>query len=258
VVPAANILQPLIDACGAILKFWHGVLGDFPGSWGVAIILMTFTVRLAILPLTFKGILAMQRLQRLQPEIKRIQERYKDDRQRMQEEMLRFYREQRVNPLGSCLPLLLQIPFFIALFYLLRSDEFRAEIRGNESFLFIPDLSDKLTDHPWVLALMIALYIGTQLGASAVTAVSADPAQKRIMYALPLVFAVFIVNFEAGLILYWVTTNVWTVGQQLLVRKLFPPPVPAATGVEAGAAAGSGASAPPPPPRARRKRRRQR
>ncbi|SEH11102.1 YidC/Oxa1 family membrane protein insertase [Thermoleophilum album] len=250
-MPIANILQPLIDACGAILKFWHGVLGDFPGSWGVSIILMTFTVRLAILPLTFKGIKAMQRLQQLQPEIKRIQERYRDDRQRMQEELLRFYREQRVNPLGSCLPLLLQIPFFISLFYLLRSSEFRAEIRGNESFLFIPDLSERLTDRPLLLAIMIALYVATQLGASAVTAVSADPTQRRIMFALPLVFAVFIVNFEAGLILYWITTNVWTIGQQLLVKRLLPTPEPAPA---AAGAVRTQATPPPPPKRRSRKR----
>lgn len=250
-MPIANILQPLIDACGAILKFWHGVLGDFPGSWGVSIILMTFTVRLAILPLTFKGIKAMQRLQQLQPEIKRIQERYRDDRQRMQEELLRFYREQRVNPLGSCLPLLLQIPFFISLFYLLRSSEFRAEIRGNESFLFIPDLSERLTDRPLLLAIMIALYVATQLGASAVTAVSADPTQRRIMFALPLVFAVFIVNFEAGLILYWITTNVWTIGQQLLVKRLLPTPEPA----PAAAGAVRAQATPPPPPKRRSRKR---
>src|SRR3712207_1186829 len=112
----ANVLQPLIDACEAVLKFWHDVLGDRGGSWGVAIILLTFTVRLFILPLTFKGVKSMQRLQQLQPEIKRIQERYKEDKQRMNQEVMRFYQEQKVNPLGSCLPLLLQIPFFISLF----------------------------------------------------------------------------------------------------------------------------------------------
>src|SRR5919201_367757 len=104
----ANVLQPPIDACQAVLEFWHDLIGDFDGSWGVSIILLTFTVRLAILPLTFKGVKSMQRLQQLQPEIKQIQERYKDDRQRMNEEVMRFYRENQVNPLGSCLPLVLQ------------------------------------------------------------------------------------------------------------------------------------------------------
>ena len=101
------------------------------GSWGWSIILLTFTVRIAILPLTFKGVKSMQRLQTLQPEIKKIQERYKDDRQRMNQEVMAFYQREKVNPLGSCLPLLLQIPFFISLFYLLRSDEFKADIAGN-------------------------------------------------------------------------------------------------------------------------------
>jgi YidC/Oxa1 family membrane protein insertase len=224
----ANVLQPLIDVCQSILEFWHDLIGDFEGSWGWSIILLTFTVRLAILPLTFKGVKGMQRLQQLQPEIKRIQERYKDDRQRMNQEVMAFYQREKVNPLGSCLPLILQIPFFISLFYLLRSDEFKADIEGNESFFFIPDLADKVTGHPAVLVTLILLYIITQLGASAVTAISADPMQRRIMFALPFVFVVFIINFEAGLIVYWITTNVWTVGQQLLVRKLYPKPEPIA------------------------------
>src|ERR671915_333318 len=141
----ADILRPLIDVCDAILQFWHDTIGDFEGSWGVAIILLTFTVRIAILPLTFRGVKSMNELQRLQPELKKIQERYKDDRQRMNQEVMRFYQEHKVNPLGSCLPLLLQIPFFIALFYLLRSDEFTADIQGNESFLFIDNLAEKVT-----------------------------------------------------------------------------------------------------------------
>ena len=219
----ANVLQPLIDACQWILEFWHDVLGNFEGSWGWSIILLTFTVRIAILPLTFKGVKSMQRLQTLQPEIKKIQARYKDDKQRMNQEVMAFYQREKVNPLGSCLPLLLQIPFFISLFYLLRSDEFQEDIAGNESFFFIPDLAAQADGA--VLVVLIVLYVGTQLAASAVTAFSADPMQRRIMLALPFVFVVFIINFEAGLILYWITTNVWTIGQQLLVKKLYPKPV---------------------------------
>src|SRR5918995_797242 len=127
----ANVLQPLIDVCQWILEFWHDLIDpndDFAGSWGWAIILLTFTIRIAILPLTFKMVKSMQRLQVLQPEMKEIQTRFKDDRQRQQEEMLKFYRENEVNPLSSCLPLLLQIPFFLALFYLLRSDSFKQDL----------------------------------------------------------------------------------------------------------------------------------
>ena len=223
----ANVLQPLIDACEAVLRFWHDLIGDFDGSWGWSIILLTFTVRIVILPLTFKGVKSMQRLQTLQPEIKRIQERYKDDKQRMNQEIMAFYQREKVNPLGSCMPLLLQIPFFIALFYLLRSDSFQEDIAGNAGFGPIDDLAEKVTD-PVLLGVLIVLYVGTQLAASAVTAFSADPMQRRIMFALPFVFVVFIINFEAGLIVYWITTNVWTIGQQLLVKKLYPKPEPIA------------------------------
>jgi YidC/Oxa1 family membrane protein insertase len=224
----ANVLQPLIDACKAVLDFWHGLLGDFDGSWGWSIVLLTFTVRLAILPLTFKGIKSMQRMQVLQPEIKKIQERYKGDRQRMNQEIMAFYQKEKVNPLGSCLPLALQIPFFISLFQLLRHSHFG----NNKSFLFIPDLTAKVTGHPAVLVTLIVLYVGTQLAASAVTAISADPTQRRIMFALPFVFTVFIINFQAGLIVYWITTNVWTIGQQLVVKKLYPKPVPREAGAD--------------------------
>jgi YidC/Oxa1 family membrane protein insertase len=218
-----DILSPLIDACQWILEFWHDLFG---GSWGWSIILLTFTVRIAILPLTFKGVKSMQRLQTLQPEIKKIQERYKDDRQRMNQEVMAFYQREKVNPLGSCLPLVLQIPFFISLFYLLRSSEFKADIAGNAAFGPINNLAEPISfsDQPALLVALIVLYVGTQLAATMVTAFSADPTQRRIMLALPFVFVIFIVNFEAGLIVYWITTNVWTIGQQLLVKKLYPKP----------------------------------
>ena len=242
----ANVLQPLIDACEAVLKFWHGVLGDFDGSWGWSIILLTFTVRIAILPLTFKGVKSMQRLQQLQPEIKEIQQRYKGDRQRMNQEVMAFYQREKVNPLGSCLPLVLQIPFFISLFYLLRSPGFKADIAGNASFGPIPNLAEKVTGDPVLLGALIVLYVGTQLAATAVTAFSADPTQRRLMLALPFVFVVFIVNFQAGLIVYWITTNVWTIGQQLLVKKLYPKPEPRAPAEAAEAKPARGKPAPEP------------
>jgi YidC/Oxa1 family membrane protein insertase len=268
----ANVLQPLIDFADAILQFFHDEAGF---SWGASIIGLTVVVRLLILPLTFKGVRSMQALQRLQPEIKRIQERYKDDRQRMNQEMMRFYQEQKVNPLSSCLPILLQIPFFISLFYLLRDDKFQRDIRGEESFLFIPDLAQPVTDHPDVLIALIVIYVVTQLGASLVTAISADRTQRFIMLSLPFVFVFFIINFEAGLIVYWITTNVWTIGQQLFVKKFLPPPEPLAAGAASGdgqagrekappkvaAAVGSGGGggtgsgkAPPPPPRKKKRR----
>jgi YidC/Oxa1 family membrane protein insertase len=269
-LPIAIIPQPFLTVLEDVLTFWHELVG---GSWGWAIILLTFTIRILILPLTFKGVKSMQRLQVLQPEMKKIQERYKDDRQRMNQEMMKFYQENKVNPLGSCLPLLLQIPFFIALFELLRSDSFQADIAGNAAFGPIPDLAEPLTGEPVVLGFMIVLYVATQLIATMITSIGGDKTQQRIMMALPFVFVVFIINFEAGLIVYWITTNVWTIGQQLVVRKLYPRPalvdgatVPAGAAALAGksdgkqaagkaAASGNGsAKAPPPSPRKKKKR----
>ncbi|HYZ29326.1 MAG TPA: membrane protein insertase YidC, partial [Thermoleophilaceae bacterium] len=149
-LPVANVLQPLIDFSEGIMKFFHDDVGF---SWGLSIIFLTFVIRLLILPLTFRQVRSMQALQRLQPEIKKLQERYKDDRQRMNQEMMKFYQEHKVNPLSSCLPILLQLPFFISLFYMLRHD-LRVDICGQaakpcgeipgshgEGFLFINDIT---------------------------------------------------------------------------------------------------------------------
>ena len=228
-ITLANVLQPLIDVAEAILKFWHDEAGL---SWGASIIMLTVVVRLAILPLTFKQVRSMQELQRLQPEMKRIQERYKEDRQRMNQEMMKLYQEHKVNPLGSCLPILLQLPFFISLFYLLRGDEFQNDIAGEESFLFIDNLAEPATGG--TLVVLIVIYVVTQLISMLITTVTADPTQRRIMLALPFVFVLFVINFETGLIVYWITTNVWTIGQQLLVRKLFPKPPPIEPKPDAG------------------------
>ncbi|HEX4760810.1 MAG TPA: YidC/Oxa1 family membrane protein insertase [Thermoleophilaceae bacterium] len=282
ILPFATFIQPLVDLNDAILKFWHNDVGF---SWGLSIIFLTFVIRAAILPLTFRQVRSMQALQRLQPEMKRIQERYKGDKQRQQQEMMKFYQVHGVNPLASCLPLVLQLPFFFSLFYLLRSSTFKADIAGEESFLFIPNLAKPLTGHPAALAVMIVLYVGTQLASSLLTAMSADPNQRRLMLALPFVFVIFVFRFQAGLLVYWVTTNVWTIGQQLAIKRFLPPPEPLPEGAvavakgggsggdggaptkrapkpkpDAPAAANSGgdgngaAKAPPPSPRKKKKR----
>jgi len=273
-LPLAIIPQQALDVLESILTFWHDLVGGGENSWGFAIILLTFTIRLFILPLTFKSVKSMQALQVLQPEMKKIQERFKDDKQRLNQEMMKFYQENKVNPLGSCLPLLLQIPFFIALFELLRSENFKEDLGDDKSFFFIPDLAGKLwPDHLAVLAFMIVLYVGTQLAASLITMVGGDKNQQRIMLALPFIFVPFIATFEAGLILYWVTTNFWTVGQQLVVRKLYPKPAIEKELKEAGGGGGkkatvaaavadggngksSSPSAAPPPKSPRKKKKR--
>jgi YidC/Oxa1 family membrane protein insertase len=245
-LPLANVLQPLIDLCENIMVFFHDHVGV---SWGMAIVLLTVVIRLGILPLTFRQVRSMQSLQRLQPEIKKIQERYRDDKQRMNQEMMKFYQEHKVNPLSSCLPILLQLPFFLALFYMLRHD-LRIHVCGQSAhpcgdipaahFLFIPDITDKATGA--VLVVLIVLYVGSQLISGLITTFTADRTQRIMMLALPFVFVSFVINFPAGLIVYWITTNFWTVGQQLAIKKFLPPPEPIAAGAGASAPAGARAA----------------
>src|ERR671919_693800 len=118
-LPVANVLQPLIDVADAVLVFLH----DQGVGWGMSIILLTFITRIVILPLSITQIRSMRALQAYQPQIKELQERYKDDRQRMQRELMAFYQENKINPFASCVPLILQIPVFLALFYLLREED---------------------------------------------------------------------------------------------------------------------------------------
>jgi YidC/Oxa1 family membrane protein insertase len=249
-VPAANVLQPLIDIGNSVLQFFHDDVGL---SWGGAIIALTICTRAVLIPLTYKQLKGMRALQALQPQIKELQEKYKNDKQRMQQEMMRFYKENKVNPFASCVPLLAQLPVFITLFYVLRNelpDDIgckAGECGAEASFLFINDLTAKATGGE--LIALLVLYIGTQLISSTVMMVTADKSQRRIMFILPLIFVPFILSFPAGLILYWITTNIWTIGQQFTIQKLIPAPH-VATPEEVAAAK------PPPPPPKKKKRRR--
>jgi YidC/Oxa1 family membrane protein insertase len=243
----ANILQPLIDIANAVLQFFHDDVGL---SWGMSIIALTIVTRAVLLPLTYKQLKGMRALQALQPQLKEIQEKYKNDKQRMQQEMMRFYKENKVNPFASCIPLLAQLPVFITLFFLLKDELPDDILPGEESFLFINDLTEKAVGGE--LILLLVLYIGTQLISGMVMSITADKSQRMLMFALPLIFVPFILSFPAGLILYWITTNVWTIGQQLVIQKVVPPPAVATAG---GAAAVQEAKPPPPPPRKKKKRR---
>ena len=246
IIPLADILDPLINLADSVLTFFRQDVGT---SWGIAIVALTFITRLVILPLSLKQIRSMRHMQQHAPELKALQEKYKGDKERLQREMMAFYRENKINPLASCWPLLLQLPVFFALFQLLQGDDFKAEVNGDPpvSFLFIDSLVEKATGSE--LVLLIALFIVTQLGAGLVmSARIQDRNQKIIMFALPVVFAPFIATQAAGLAVYWISTNVWTLGQQLVVQTFWPPPdPPTKEEIEARKPA-------PPPPRKRKKR----
>src|SRR2546421_1067425 len=234
----ANVLQPLIDVNESITKFFHDTVGL---GWGPSIIGLTCVIRLLILPLTFKQVRSMQALQRLQPEMKKIQERYKEDKQRMQQELMKFYQEHNFNPLSSCFPLVLQFPFFMSLFYLQRSSEFKSELRATDpSFLNIHDLTKPVTGG--TLVVMLIIYLTTQMASSYVSSVNVqDPTQRRLLFILPIFFSFIIIRFPAGLIVYWITTNVWPLRQQLVIRKFLPAPEP---GVATSGGGGEGEGAP--------------
>jgi YidC/Oxa1 family membrane protein insertase len=255
----ANVLQPLIDVADWLITFLHDDVGLM---WGWSIVGLTVIVRLAMVPLTLRQIKSMNALRALQPQMKEIQEKYKGDRQKMNEAMMRFYKENNVNPFASCLPLLLQLPVFLALYQLLNGSEFQDQVRstGETGFLFINDITAKATGAE--LVVLVVLFIASQMASTLVMSATADKTQQRIMLLLPLVFAALIPNFPAGLIVYWITTNFWTLGQQVVVKKLSPPPPVVAGGKALPAMAGgeNGEPAPkkkpPPPPRRKKKRRR--
>ncbi|MDX6669281.1 MAG: YidC/Oxa1 family rane protein insertase [Solirubrobacteraceae bacterium] len=249
----ANVLQPLIDIAKSILDFFHNDAGF---SWGFSIIALTLVVRAALIPLTLKQFKSMQALQRLQPEMKKLQAKYKDDKQRLNQEMMKFYQENKVNPLGSCLPLAFQMPVFIALFYMLRKDlrldicpgvqtEYQMVHHGltkpcgahnGADFLFIPDLTNKATGA--VLVVLVLAYVGSQLASSLLMSVTADRNQRILFTLLPVFFVIFIIRFPAGLLVYWITTNLWTIVQQYIVKRTVGPIQPAAA--TAGGAGGDG------------------
>jgi YidC/Oxa1 family membrane protein insertase len=238
------------DIPEAIIVFFH----DLGLGWGPAIVALTVTVRLAIVPLSLRQIRSMRALQELQPELKKIQEKHKDDRQRQQQEMMKFYQENEINPLASCVPLLLQLPVFIALFYMLRSDSFRMDVMQNppEGWLFI----DSLIQPPegGTMVVLIVLFIATQLLAGIAMAARGqglEGPQRFIVFGLPFVFAPFVANFDAGLSVYWITTNIWTFSQQQVVMTFMPPPPKAEA---AKAAVEEKKATPPPPPRKKKKR----
>jgi YidC/Oxa1 family membrane protein insertase len=325
--PVANVIEnafsPLITLFEHIMVFIHDNIVP-GGSWGLSIVGLTILIRAILVPLTFRQLKSMQEMQRLAPSISALKEKYKDDKQRQQQELMKFYQENKINPLASCLPLLLQLPVFISLFYMLRTD-LKKHICGNQlvewfnthpkeaatyhaglhatsvahlptkfiestpcqkvapgsaKFLFIPDITNKATGI--TLVVLILVYVGSQLGSTLIATATADPNQRRLMLLLPVVFVVILYRYPAGLLVYWITTNLWTIGQQYLIKRHMGPPLkpeekpaaelangkpsrapsPALSGAVAGVSSGSSSSggasrssAPPPrPPRKKKKR----
>ena len=219
------LLQPLEHFFRHVLNGLHQV--GLPWAW--AIVALTVIVRMLLVPLTVKQIHSMQNMQRHAPQMKEIQKKYKGDRQKQNEELMKFYKEHNINPAASCLPLAAQIPVFIGLYYTLRTFA-RHPPPGDLSWLhFVPDISKHVTSH-WSGYVLLAIYVGSQLASTYFMSGTMQQSQRVLMYILPFAFIFVIARFPTGLVLYWMTTNLWTVGQGLITRRLIPktPVVPAA------------------------------
>jgi YidC/Oxa1 family membrane protein insertase len=222
------IISQLETVMKHVLSWFHTTLG-LPWAW--AIVGTTVLVRMILVPLTIKQIHSMQSLQRHAPQMKEIQKKYKGDKQKQNEELMKFYRENNINPAASCLPMLLQLPVFIALYYTLKHfDQNFPESKGQDlSWLhFIPDITVHTTAF-WGGYVLLVVYVASQMASTLFMAATADKTQRTLFMIMPLFFVFIIARFPAGLVLYWVTTNLWTVGQGLITRRLVartPAPAP--------------------------------
>ncbi|MFG2680637.1 membrane protein insertase YidC [Streptomyces sp. NPDC048392] len=244
-----------------VIVQFHTVYGAIFGpdtgwAWGLSIVSLVILIRICLIPLFVKQIKATRGMQTLQPEMKKIQERYKNDKQRQSEEMMKLYKETGTNPLSSCLPILAQSPFFFALYHVLNAiasgdtigvinkslleSAQKAHIVGAPLAAKFTDGSSKvealgasLTDVRVVTAIMIVLMSASQfftqrqlMTKNVDTSVKTPfmQQQKMLMYVFPVMFAVFGINFPVGVLVYWLTTNVWTMGQQMYVIRNNPTP----------------------------------
>lgn len=189
-----------------LLDKLHGYIGN----WGFAIMALVLLIKIAFYWLQAKGYESMARMKAINPKVMALRERYKDNPQQMQQEMMRIYREEKVNPLGGCLPILVQIPVFIALYWVLLSS---VEMRNAPWILWIKDLSTP--DPYFILPVIMTL---TTLLQTALNPVPPDPMQAKMMWFMPLIFSVMFFFFPAGLVLYWITNNILSIAQQWLIN----------------------------------------
>ncbi|KAA0933614.1 MULTISPECIES: membrane protein insertase YidC [Streptomyces] len=257
----ASIFSFITTPVSWVIVQFHSVYGAIFGpdtgwAWGLSIVSLVILIRICLIPLFVKQIKATRAMQTLQPEMKKIQERYKNDKQRQSEEMMKLYKETGTNPLSSCLPILAQSPFFFALYHVLNSiasndtigvinnrlleSAQKAHIFGaplaakfTDSESKVQALGSSITDVRVVTAIMIVLmsfsqfYTQRQLMTKNVDTTVKTPfmqQQKMLMYVFPVMFAVFGINFPVGVLVYWLTTNVWTMGQQMYVIRNNPTP----------------------------------
>jgi YidC/Oxa1 family membrane protein insertase len=257
-----SVLTPIEDLLTGLLEFLHSSLGL---PWGWAVVSLTLIVRILIVPVTVRQIHSMQELQAHAPELKALQQRYKHDKVKQREEVMKFYKENRINPAAACLPILFQFPIFIALYFVLRDFEREVFPKYPQSDLgwlgIVPDITDEITAH-WSGYVLLVIYVASQVASGWFMSAQAQMSQRIMFLILPFIILPFIIDppgstvFPVGLLMYWVTTNLWTVGQGLVTRRLMPKPAPppkrssrtpAKDEPPSGDGAGQGAAAKPAP-----------
>ncbi|MDD2736581.1 MAG: membrane protein insertase YidC [Desulfuromonadaceae bacterium] len=198
------IAKPLLYS----LKFFYGYVGNY----GVAIIIITIILKAFFFPLTHKSYKSMKGMQKIQPEMTKLREKFKDDRDAMNKAVMELYREHKVNPMGGCLPMVVQIPVFFALY---KSLMFSIELRHAPFYLWVTDLADKDPYYVTPVIMGITMFVQQKMTPS-----NMEPMQQKMMLALPVVFTFMFLSFPSGLVLYWLVNNVLTIGQQMYINKL--------------------------------------
>jgi len=207
-----NLLDPLFSLMGATLSTFHG----WGAPWWLAIVMLTIVVRTLLFPITYRQVKNMRRMQDLKPDMDRIRTEYKDDMQKQRQEMAKLYQERQVNPLGGCLPIFIQFPIFIVLYYTIRHFDTLESFRTG-GLLWFADLTQP--DHLFILPV---LYILTMMASQELTIRNTATQQKQLMRFLPLIFGVFLARFPAGLFVYWVTSNLITFTQNYVIYNVLP------------------------------------
>jgi len=202
-----GFFHPLAKPLMVILKFFYGFLGNY----GFSIILLTVCIKLLFWPLTQKSYKSMKGMQKLQPEMKRLREKFGSDKQRLNQEMMKFYKDHKVNPLGGCLPMVIQIPVFFALYRVLLGS---IELRHAPFILWITDLSAKDPYYVTPLIMGVTMFLQQKM-----TPTNMDPTQAKIMLLMPVVFTFMFLNFPSGLVVYWLVNNLLTILQQYLIKR---------------------------------------
>jgi YidC/Oxa1 family membrane protein insertase len=233
-----TLFSPIVSVLGVVLLYFHQTLG---APWWLSIVLLTVIVRSLLFPLTVKQVRSMRAMQDLKPHMDRVRAQFKDNPQRQREEMAKVYQDQGVNPLGGCLPILVQMPIFIGIFYVIR--QFGGYSLGDRTvppqypsfheggILWFQNLSN--ADPTYLLPIISAV---TMLAATEITAKNIDPQQRWLMRLLPIGFTIFLLNFPAGLFVYWITSNLVTLGQNFVIYNYGPGKKPSdgAKGTEIG------------------------